>query len=358
MTVEEMLKPVSSSSRAGENLEYDPLYLSLPELAAEVPPQAMGEEVAGGRDPDWRKLKANSLEVWSRTRDLRVAVYYTVACAVLEGLPGLCRGLELIDGLVREYWDDCHPQLDPDDDFDPTERINILAMLSPAAGAYSDPVMFTARLRAFRLAEGSSLTLRDAMSAGGLLEIQGKSVDPAFFHAEMLGLPVEAVRANYALVQKAQKLVEDIESTMNERMQGRGYISLETLAKELKHFERVYAQYAHAQNSAEASAQAEESQALNHACAAREAAAVSRKAQPVCDLSAFRPASRAEALLLLKKSAEYFQLAEPTSPVPFLINRALRMAEMNFMDLLAEIDPNALERGREQLGVPKAQDEC
>ena len=56
-------------------------------------------------------------------------------------------------------------------------------------------------------------------------------------------------------------------------------------------------------------------------------------------------------LLLLKKSAEYFQVAEPTSPIPFFINRSLKMANMNFMDLLGEIDQNALDRGREQFGV-------
>ena len=30
---------------------------------------------------------------------------------------------------------------------------------------------------------------------------------------------------------------------------------------------------------------------------------------------------------------------------------ALKMANMNFMDLLGEIDQNALDRGREQFGV-------
>lgn len=69
------------------------------------------------------------------------------------------------------------------------------------------------------------------------------------------------------------------------------------------------------------------------------------------NLESYKVKNRNDALLLLKKSAEYFQVAEPTSPVPFLINRALKMANMNFMDLLGEIDQNALDRGREQFGV-------
>ncbi|MCR5084844.1 MAG: hypothetical protein K6A65_05015, partial [Succinivibrionaceae bacterium] len=70
-------------------------------------------------------------------------------------------------------------------------------------------------------------------------------------------------------------------------------------------------------------------------------------------LDAYAPTTRSEALLLLRKAADYFQKAEPTSPVPFLIKRAVRMAEMNFIELLGEIDQNALDRGREQLGVPR-----
>ncbi|MGN0915480.1 MAG: hypothetical protein ACI4NE_03900, partial [Succinivibrio sp.] len=46
-----------------------------------------------------------------------------------------------------------------------------------------------------------------------------------------------------------------------------------------------------------------------------------------------------------------FKNTEPTSPVPYLIDRAIRMANMNFMELLAEKDQNAVDRGREQLGV-------
>ena len=54
---------------------------------------------------------------------------------------------------------------------------------------------------------------------------------------------------------------------------------------------------------------------------------------------------------MLEKCSAYFQLAEPTSPVPFLLKRAVAMATMDFMQLLAEIDSSALERGKEQFGI-------
>jgi type VI secretion system protein ImpA len=55
--------------------------------------------------------------------------------------------------------------------------------------------------------------------------------------------------------------------------------------------------------------------------------------------------------LLLKKGAEYFQTQEPNSPIPLLINRALRFSEMNFIELIEDMVPDAVSRGRDILGI-------
>jgi type VI secretion system protein ImpA len=80
-------------------------------------------------------------------------------------------------------------------------------------------------------------------------------------------------------------------------------------------------------------------------------AAVEAPAGGSFNLAAYKPASRADALLLLRKGAEYFQRQEPNSPIPLLINRALRFSEMNFIDLLEDIVPDALSQGKTILGI-------
>jgi type VI secretion system protein ImpA len=74
-------------------------------------------------------------------------------------------------------------------------------------------------------------------------------------------------------------------------------------------------------------------------------------ASPQIALLSYKAASRAEALLLLKKGAEYFQKEEPNSPIPQLVNRALRFSEMSFIELIEDIMPDALSRGRDILGI-------
>lgn len=357
-----LLAPCSADAPCGVNCEYDPLYLELETLALGTPETVMGDNVIPGDDPDWRGLRKNCLELWGRTRDLRVAVYLSIASLALEGLPGFASGLKLLENLVTEHWAGCWPALDPDDDNDPTERVNIVQMLSPDLTSFGDQMKFIALLRNVKLAEGLPWRMRDLLIANGVIE-SDRPVDGALLNAEMSGVPVSRMSESLEVVRGILATVRHIADAMNTAMADSGYVNFDALEKELKAFERFYSLHAQTPDAEEAPAAAPE--AAGQAGAAPQvyasavpAAAPARSVRPAgFTLAEFHPANRAEALLLLKKSAEYFQTAEPTSPVPFLINRALRMAEMNFIDLLGEIDANALERGREQLGVPKPKDE-
>ncbi|WP_064033510.1 MULTISPECIES: ImpA family type VI secretion system protein [unclassified Methylosinus] len=51
----------------------------------------------------------------------------------------------------------------------------------------------------------------------------------------------------------------------------------------------------------------------------------------------FRVATRAEAMQLLDETSRYFQIAEPSSPIPWLIASAKKLAEKDFLSLLGEL---------------------
>lgn len=352
MKYEEMIQILSEAEPAGVNAEYDSLYLALDELAIGVPASQMGDSVIQGQDPDYKQLRKNCLELWKQTRDLRVAVFFTVANLCLDGLEGLRDGLLVIRFLVDELWTEFYPQLDPDDDNDPTERINILNILSPQPSAYMDPVMFLFRLREKKLIDSLRYTLRDHMIASGELDAGEERVDAALLHAEMLAIPMEQMQIKVGLVSEILELLSVISDVMNEKMSGRAYINFDSLEDELKRLKRFYSGYVY-DNSVEKSE--EEGMVAEEAENTAGIAGV-RSVRTVFNLNDFTPSSRVEALMLLRKSAEYFQHAEPTSPIPFFINRALRMAEMNFMDLLSEIAPDSVERGRDILGVKNSED--
>jgi type VI secretion system protein ImpA len=49
----------------------------------------MDDSKIEGHGPDWKTLGKNCLELWTKTRDIRVAVYLAIAQAATGGLEGL-----------------------------------------------------------------------------------------------------------------------------------------------------------------------------------------------------------------------------------------------------------------------------
>ena len=128
LDVEQFLEPVSPDQPCGENLEYDADFGELERAAQPVAAQQIGEAVVEGQEPDWKAVAGMATDLLQRTKDLRVAVLLTRAPAD-RGLAGFRHGLALVRGFVERYWDSVHPQLDPEDDHDPTLRVNTLVAL-------------------------------------------------------------------------------------------------------------------------------------------------------------------------------------------------------------------------------------
>lgn len=344
MTEEElkvMTGDVSTEDPCGADCGYDPLYVQLETLAVGEPERTMGDSVVEGKDPDWRAVRKNCLELWKKTRDLRVAAYLALAGLALEGFKGFADGVALLRSLVSERWEGVWPRLDPDDDNDPMERLNILAMISPAPGTFDDPIRFVPLFRQTRLvSEGPRYTLRDLLISEGEIDGGDYRVDPALLTAELTAVPHEEIVRQSSEVERIAADLIAISETVAEKTSQQAFVQFETLQNELKTLRRFYAKFLHEAAATEGGADAVET-------GARATKAEGVATDPRC----VQARNRAEALMLLKKGCDYFRSSEPTSPVPYLVERALRMAEMNFMDILAEIDPSGVDRGRDILGV-------
>ena len=340
-----MLSTLPGENPAGKLEEYDLLYLQLDELARGKPASTMGDSIIEGTDPDWYGLRNACLKLWETTRDLRVAMYLAIAEFSLDGLNGFSDALAVTEYLVEHLWNDFYPKLDPDDDNDPTERLNIFAMISPPSRSYSDPLMFISKFRMVKLIEDKKYTLRDLLIINGELEVSEDKLDPVLFQGEMRSVPIDVMREHKEIVAQIIARLNHITEMVNSYLPDDG-LSFTDLLGELKNLQNFYDAYLLEPEKESAEEPAEQADAS--AAAPSQSVKCSRT---VFDLNSFVPSNRAEALLMLKKSAEYFQMAEPTNPVPLLVDRALRMANMSFLDLLGDVEPAALEKGREIFGI-------
>lgn len=343
INLEEMIQPLADN-KSGDNLEYNPLYLEMENLAAGVPESVMGDAVLEGREPDWRKLCSNCQDLWKNTRDLRVAVYLTLSLSQLDGLNGFSDGIKLVNFLVSDMWECFYPQLDADDDNDPTERLNILQIISPSVTSGNDAFTFLRTFRQIKLFNNKKWTLRDLLIYQGEISTE-ESFDTALFNAETVSVPKETVDEKISIINEISALLDKINNEIEQKTNNEYSFSFECLKKELSTLLKFYSKLS-VTDEYETQETAAEVETV-------ESTSQNNKTGSFMNIENYKPRNRNEALLLVKKSADYFREVEPTNPVPYLLDRVLRIAEMNFIDILKDIDPGAVDRIKEQLGLPR-----
>ena len=350
LSLEEMAVLLEGENPAGDNLEYDPLYLEMDSLAVAVPDSQMGDSKIEGRGPDWKKLRDNCVKLWAKTRDLRVASYLAVVDTAIGSLESCVAAFKLILFLVQDMWDTMYPRLDPDDENDPTERINILAMLSPEPGAINDPILFISIFRALRLVPHLQYTLRDHLISINEFEAaDGRAYDPNLITGELMQIPLAETEKQSALAKELRETVETLCTVADEKMSGGNTLGMNSFLGEINKLCKFYANFLQASGSL-ANTTGETSEEPGEEAAFPQAGEAMPSGRSF-NLAEYRPANRADALLMLRKGSEYFQRQEPNSPIPLLINRALRFSEMSFIDLLQDIVPDALNQGKNILGI-------
>jgi type VI secretion system protein ImpA len=127
--IDALLVEISPQAPCGPNLEYDPVFQALEREALGKAEVQYGSTITPAVPPDWKTVRRMAAELIDRSRDLRLAVYLTRANLALNGIAGLADGLTLIERLL----DGRGPASilrSTDDDNDPSQRINSLAILS------------------------------------------------------------------------------------------------------------------------------------------------------------------------------------------------------------------------------------
>jgi type VI secretion system protein ImpA len=330
--VDVLLQEVEAGMPCGPNLEYDPLFLELEQNALGKPEVQYGSTIVPAVPPEWKLVKKQAFELLGRARDLRVAMLLLRSLLALHAIPGFADGLRLIERLLEERWDSVHPQLDPDDDNDPTLRINSLAILADAASVIRDlkdtafvqlPNLGPLSVRVLEVSSG------EAPPAAGQSPIAQSSIDAALRDVRPEAL-LEAAQA----IGQAHDSVAAIEATLVRQVGPAGAIDLGLLKRQLRRMRDVLAPHLPVN---------EEIEAMPDTPPHEEAAA--EAARPSSHIPA--PASgeinsRADVVRMLDKILVYYQRNEPSSPVPMLIERAKRLAPKNFFEIMEELAPESV----------------
>ena len=147
-----------------------PILVHWERAAQGKPEQQYGDTIIPAEEPDWKEVGSLALTLLDRTRDLRVLAHFAVARLHLAGLAEFAGVLQLIRQLLESRWADIHPQLDTEDDNDPTLRANALLRVA-------HPGLVLRYLRDMPLASSprvGNYSWRDVAIATGVLESDAK----------------------------------------------------------------------------------------------------------------------------------------------------------------------------------------
>lgn len=322
-----LLTAVSADSPCGDDLEYDASFLELEHAAQGQPERQMGDAVLAAEPAEWRKVHELAVELFARSKDLRIANYFLQSTIALNGLPGLAQGLALVRELLGRYWDGLYPRLDAEDGNDPTYRLNALTGLAaePVIRLLWDTPL--ARSRAF-----GTVSLRAALNAAGLQRFASETLNTEQVAGAFQDCEASQIEATRSALSEALASLAAIESEIGSRVGTAQGVELGALKQLLRQAAQLLAE--HAPQAAEAPGTSAEPAADAPQAGGAPAAATPRTGAEI--------ASRDDVLRTLDRILGYYAHHEPSSPVPVLLLRAKTLVTADFAAIVRNLIPDGL----------------
>lgn len=111
-----LLAPIPGAAPAGRDLRYDPRYDAVREARREDAELPAGGLATERKVADWARVQKDTAALLStESKDLNLAAWHAEALLRRTGLGGLAGGLDVMRGLLAEFWDGLYPELEDGD---------------------------------------------------------------------------------------------------------------------------------------------------------------------------------------------------------------------------------------------------
>ena len=331
MELDRLLGEISGDAPSGADLEYDPEYEALA-LAAEVrDSQQIGDEVLEAKPPDYEDVRDKALALLGRAHDLRVALHLAQAELSTRGFAGFADVLDYIRRCLETRWETCHPQLDHDDDDDPTMRVNVVRGLVDATGILRSvqraPITDSRAFgrfsfRDFEIASGARSAPSDMETPPSMASISAaiRDTDPQ---------KLAQLRGHIA---RAREMVEGIDAIFTDRIPGQGP-DLQPLKSMLSVIHGKIGELSGAEDAEPAGG-----------ADMPEAAATAVSSGGAAPKAGFSGAVNGpdDVVKALDQILSYYARSEPSSPLPILIKRAKRLVRADFLTIMKDMAPEGI----------------
>ncbi|SEF73569.1 type VI secretion system protein TssA [Marinobacterium lutimaris] len=357
LSIDELLAPIDGGSHAcGEDLTFSLLFDQIKEARRADPtylPQ--GEWETELKQSDWGQVISLAGDALAtKSKDIQLLGWLTEGLAHREGFNGITFGLTYAARLLDEYWDNLYPELD-EGDFD--ERVARLNWLGDAlVGVVRSLPLIAgegyglADYEESRQVENQARNDPDSM-ARALGE--GKINDEIFQRSVVLTAS-EFLQERHATIAAAIAAVDGLDEVAD-RYFGQDAPSFSALEKILVQCRDLIARLLE-DRGVSVVAVAEPEIAPVERPEDEVISQVPGRAEPRGEGTGrlrTKPESRDEAFEMLTGVARYFKDREPHSPVPYLVERAIKWGRMPLEEWLKDVikDHGVVENIKDTLGT-------
>jgi type VI secretion system protein ImpA len=374
---EALLTPFAGAQPAGRSIRYEPEYGAIRMAREEEDPNLpMGVWERPLKKADWPLVEAKCVETLrSQSKDFQVASWLCEAWIHLHQIEGCISGANLLIGLVEQFWDGAHPQIeDGDDDARAApfiwinENLPSTLMLHIALLKVPERVPSLVTLAIWDQAV-SNAPQKAPVAAKAGDPLAEKPLTRDDMNASAQGKSLAALVSMRSRLQHAAARWDTLAEMLDARM-GVNAPSVARVAEMLRRLERAAhsltggrepappAQTAVAAPAGQpASAPANEpNRSLSMVSATSQQAPAPGEPESILRPGAI--ANRDEAYRLLETVAAYLQKTEPHSPTPYLIKRAVAWGRMSLADLMQEVvrEEGDITRFFSLLGIKEARE--
>ena len=343
-----LMQPIQPDHPSGNDLRLDSsdtTFSQLDEMRLEIDPAI--DPSGNAKSADWAAVVSLSGEILStKTKDLELAAILTQGLVVEEGFQGLLTGLRLIRGLITDFWETVHPGWDDGEIIEPirarplswlgsskdflraVKRVSLSAPIGAVSHSWFD---YEQSKRVDQAAIKSDQGPYQELLADGL--ITGEQ-----WRGSLGGTPPERMEMVLAGLTDSLVALEELNKTCEDTFQEDPpfLLDLRNLLEEIQLYLEQF-QSASAGAGAQDPVESQPEFAAPFAAAPMTAPAAG---QPAAGGAASPISSRDEAYRRLREVAEYLRRTEPHSPVPPLLDRAVRWGNMTFEKLFEDVVKN------------------
>jgi type VI secretion system protein ImpA len=322
-----LLTAISAENPCGEDLEDTQLLASFDGY------RLFGQSAPLSADTDWREMRDRSVEALEKSKDFRLLTHLASAVVRTEGFPEFAKTLAVAAGWLESWSKEVFPRVDEDAILRRNALNGFADRMAVVDGVRRAPIL--------KHPQFGAVSIRDIEIVTGqltLAEGETVSMDQAQLDAVLASTSTEDLTQLTSAIDEAIRSLKAIEESM--RSQGGvqaapdfGTLAV-PLARTLKLLNDQLATRAPQGDAAGAGAGAD---GAGNTVGGSSAPGTIR--------------TRQDATRALDAVANFFRANEPSSPIPLLLERAKRLVAKDFLEVLAELAPEALAPAKAASGV-------